>query len=67
MIRELDMKPIKDTALPNPHGFQGVGTYVYSAYTLRICLTNSLGTKKVTIGVFYAYKLHREDIILRRP
>jgi hypothetical protein len=67
MIRELDMKPIKDAALPNPYGFQGVGTHVYGAYTLRICLTNSLGTKKVTIGVFYACELHREDVILRRP
>jgi hypothetical protein len=67
MIRELDMKPIKDTTLLNPHGFQGVGTYVYGTYTLRICLTDSLGTKKVTIGVFYACELYREDIILRRP
>jgi hypothetical protein len=61
------MKPIKDAALLNPHGFQGVGTHVYSAYTLRICLTDSLGTKKVTTGVFYAYELYGEDVILRRP
>jgi hypothetical protein len=67
MIRELDMKPIKDTALLNPHGFQGAGTHVYSAHTLRICLTDSLGTKKVTTGVFYACELHGEDVILRRP
>jgi hypothetical protein len=61
------MKPIKDTALLNPYRFQGVETYIYSVYTLRICLTNSLGTKKVTIGVFYACELYREDVILRRP
>jgi hypothetical protein len=67
MIRELDIKPIKDTALLNPYGFQGVGTYVYGAHTLRIYLTDSLGTKKVTTGVFYACELHREDVILRRP
>jgi hypothetical protein len=40
---------------------------VYGAHTLRICLTDSLGTKKVTIGVFYACELHGEDVILGRP
>jgi hypothetical protein len=40
---------------------------VYGAHTLRIGLTDSLGTKKATTGIFYAYDLHGEDIILRRP
>jgi hypothetical protein len=40
---------------------------VYSAHMLRIGLTDSLGTKKATIGIFYAYNLYREDVILRRP
>jgi hypothetical protein len=40
---------------------------VYGAYTLRIGLTDSLGTKKATTGIFYAYDLYREDVILRRP
>jgi transposase InsO family protein len=61
------MKPIKDAALPNPHGFQGAGTHVYGAHTLRIGLTDSLGTKKATTGIFYACDLHGEDVILGRP
>jgi hypothetical protein len=67
LIRELDMKLIKDAVLPNPEGFQGTGAYVYSTHTLRICLTNSLGTKKVTYSTFYAYDLSGKDVILRRP
>jgi hypothetical protein len=62
------MKLIKDIILPNPEGFQGVTAYVYSAYELRIVLTDSLGIKKVTTSIFYTVDLlGREDVILSLP
>jgi hypothetical protein len=41
---------------------------MYGTYLLYIVLTDSLGTKKVTTGIFYAVNLSdREDVILRLP
>jgi transposase InsO family protein len=68
LVRELDMKPIKDAVLPAPEGFQGASAHTYGAHLLRIVLTDSLGTKKVTTGIFYAVDLSgREDVILGLP
>jgi hypothetical protein len=67
LIVELDMNPIKGAKLPNAESFQGKKAYVYGAHTLRVRLTDDLGSTKETTGTFYAVDLPGPDVILGRP
>jgi hypothetical protein len=63
------MKPIKGAKLPIAKDFKGQKGYVYGAYTLRIRLTDSLGTTKDTFGTFYAMQMDPEgpNVLLGNP
>jgi hypothetical protein len=69
LIRELDMKPIEGAKLPVAKDFKGQKGYVYGAHTLRVRLTDSLGTTKDTFGTFYAMQMDPEgpDVLLGNP
>jgi len=67
LIQELDVAPLKGARLPSAESFQGKKAYVYGAHTLRVRLTDSLGTAKETTGTFYAVDFPGPDIILGRP
>lgn len=67
LIQELDMSPLKGAKLPSAESFQGKKAYVYGAHTMRVRLTDSLGTVKETSGTFYAVDFPGPDVILGRP
>ena len=66
LIQELDMTPLKGAKLPSAESFQGKKAYVYRAYAIRVCLTNSLGTVKETTRTFYVVDFLGIDVILSR-
>lgn len=64
---ECGLRRLEEAPLPAMESFRGEKGHCYGAYRVRMRLTDSSGTERMTISTFYGADLPGREILLGRP